>query len=406
MSQGALSKIKVVDITNGVSGPYSTKLLASMGAEVIKIEHPDGGDPTRRLGPFPDDIPDPEKSGLFLYLNTSKKGVTLNFESEKGKNILLQLIKDADILVENFKPGTMASLGLDYHSLEIQNPKLVMTSISNFGQTGPYRDYNAQDINIDALGGLMYITGDPDREPLMEAFGTVQHTAGANACAASLAAYYGQKRTGIGQHVDVSLMEAAASLLDVHPIGWNRSRLVQKRGGPFNSARNWPGGAADNGVYPCKDGYVGVVFSYAHEINVAAQLFNNEEFSDPSIGYLNFGKCIEDERLNNLLIKALKNRDKEEVYRSAQKLRLFWGAVRNIKEVRHNDHYRERGFWIDVDHPKAGTLTYAKHPFIMSKTPLVIDRAPLFGEHNEEIYHERLGYSKADILKLRQMAVI
>jgi crotonobetainyl-CoA:carnitine CoA-transferase CaiB-like acyl-CoA transferase len=405
MSKYALSSLKVLDLTHYIAGPYCTRLLAGLGARVIKVERPDGGDPARRLGPFPGDMPNPEKSGIFLYLNTSKKGITLNLKTEAGKKIFKDLVKDTDVVIENFEPRVMPSLGLDYETLKEINPRLVMTSISNYGQTGPYRDYKAQEINVVALGALMYLTGDPDREPLKEAGQTAQFTAGANASAATLAAVFGQKRYTEGQHVDISIIECVAAILQ-YTLTWSRSGLVVKRNGPYGRANNWPGGGADNGVYPCKDGYIGAIFSGSDEIHLGAALTGMEEFNDPDIGYMGFGKCVEDEKLNQLMEKAFINRDKEEVYRSAQELRLFWGAVRNIEEVVNSDHYQERNFWVNSDHPIAGSITSPRLPFIMSETSTLVGRAPLLGEHNEEVYYEQLGYSRQDLVRLKAAKII
>jgi len=155
----ALSDVKVLDLTRFVAGPYCTKLLADYGADVIKIEKPGEGDPTRRMGPFLGDDPHPDKSGLFLHLNTSKRGITLNLKSEIGKKIFRELVKGVDILVENFSPRVMPGLGLEYEALETLNPRLVMTSISNFGQSGPYRDFKASELILYGMGGAMNETG-------------------------------------------------------------------------------------------------------------------------------------------------------------------------------------------------------------------------------------------------------
>jgi len=163
MEERVLADLRVIDLSHFVAGPYCTKLLADFGAEVIKVEKPGQGDGARTLGPFCHDDPHPEKSGLFLYLNTNKKSITLNLKTETGVGILKQLVTDADILVENFEPRVMPSLGLSYEVLKQMNPKLVMTSISNFGQTGPYRDYKATSMTMFAMGGAMAITGDEHR---------------------------------------------------------------------------------------------------------------------------------------------------------------------------------------------------------------------------------------------------
>jgi len=405
MAEQALSGLKVLDLGHYVAGPYCTRLLAGLGAEVIKIERPDGGDPARRMGPFPDDIPDPEKSGFFLYLNTNRKGITLNLKTETGKGILKKMVRDADVLVENFEPRVMPSLGLDYETLEKINPRLVMTSIANFGQTGPYRDYKAQDINMVALGGLMYMNGDPDREPLKEPAATAQFTAGANAAAATLAAVYVQKTAGIGQHVDISILESVASVLDVHTLVWNRSRMIVRRNGNHCNAQRIPGGAGE-GIYPCRDGHIGVVFSRADEMSLGAALTGMDEFNDPDIGYMSFGRCVDDDKLNRLLTQAFPERDKEELFHTAQQMRLFWSPINNIEEVMNWPQYRERGFWVDIDHPRAGRLTYTSLPFNLSESPRQMEPSPLLGEDNEEVYGQWLGYSKEDLTRLREANVI
>ena len=161
-----LSGYRVLDLSTGVAGPYATKLMASLGAEVVKIESPDGGDESRREGPFPDDVPHPEKSALFLYLNTSKKGVTLDLGSLTGQAILKRLASQADVLVESFPPLEAASLGLEYEALQQVIPGLVVTSVTDFGLTGPYSNHSMKTLNHYAYGGLMYITGKPEKEPL------------------------------------------------------------------------------------------------------------------------------------------------------------------------------------------------------------------------------------------------
>ena len=184
MTERALEGVKVLDFTHHIAGPYCTKLLADFGADVVKIERP-GGDPARRMAPFHHDEADPEKSLVFAYLNTNKQSVTLNLKSEKGIQVLKSLVEESDVLVENFAPKVMPSLGLDFETLQRTNPSLVMTSISNFGQTGPYRDYKAADIVEYALGGLMYIFGAYDGGPLKHAFNQAQFKAGTDAAAAT-----------------------------------------------------------------------------------------------------------------------------------------------------------------------------------------------------------------------------
>ena len=165
MADLALADVRVLDFTWYIAGPYCTKLLADYGADVIKVERPGLGDPSRRMGPFPQDVPNPEKSGLFLHLNTNKRGITLNLKTALGRRIAEQLARRADVVVESFSPGVMASLGLGYAALEKLNHAVVMTSVSNFGQTGPYRDFQMSELVLSAMGTSMKTCGQPDREP-------------------------------------------------------------------------------------------------------------------------------------------------------------------------------------------------------------------------------------------------
>ncbi|MCY3637837.1 MAG: CoA transferase, partial [Chloroflexi bacterium] len=209
-----LDGLKVLDLTHYVAGPYATRLMAAQGADVVKVERPGVGDPSRRIGPFPDDVPHREKSALYLYLNTGKKSITLDLKHGASKPILRHLLQWADVLVENFRPGVMQRLGLDYDSVSDINPRIVMTSVSNFGQTGPYRNYGAREINLYAMGGLMYITGDAEREPLGMAARLAQYGAGQNAFAGTLGALLHRDISGIGQHVDVAISEYLATILE------------------------------------------------------------------------------------------------------------------------------------------------------------------------------------------------
>ena len=212
-SNGILQGLRVLDLGSLVSGPFCAKLMADYGADVIKVEPPDLGDVARRSGPFVGDDPHPDKSVQFLYLNSNKRGITLDLASSSGRAILEGLVHQADVLVENFSPTESESLGLDYDSLESVNPNLVVTSITPFGQSGPYRDFSATDIVTCAMSGLMYHSGDSDREPLRNALDQSFYVSGANGAAATLAALFQRLTTGEGQHVEVSIVECLASHL-------------------------------------------------------------------------------------------------------------------------------------------------------------------------------------------------
>ena len=202
-----LSDVTVIELGENISASACTKWMAALGASVIKIEAPDRGDPARRMGPFPNDDPHPEKSGLFLYLNTGKKDITLNLHTKEGQNIFRKLIAKADILVEDLGPGKMEDLGLGYNELEKTLPHLVYTSISPLGEKGPYSHYKAEDIVLEAAGGMMLQHGSPEREPLKLGGNIIYYRAGASAFMGSLAALFHAEATGEGQKVEVSIQE-------------------------------------------------------------------------------------------------------------------------------------------------------------------------------------------------------
>lgn len=252
MNKKALTGVKVLEYAQFVTGPYCTKLLADLGAEVIKIEPPSAGDRARNQGPFPDDLPHAEKSALFLYLNTNKLGVTLDTGIPTGKEIFKKLVKDVDILIEDNYPQRMIELGFDYATLQNINPRLVMTSITPFGQNDPHTEYKAYPLNLVHAGMLGYMTPWvsrwPDREPLQPGGFLGEYGAGLSAATATLAALYVQRMSGEGQHVDVSKQEAILAL--------NRVNVPQFPNDGESDTRfvNLSGLLGD--IVPCKDGHI------------------------------------------------------------------------------------------------------------------------------------------------------
>jgi crotonobetainyl-CoA:carnitine CoA-transferase CaiB-like acyl-CoA transferase len=228
----SLSVLRVLDLSEDVAGAYCTKLLAGFGADVIKIERPGGGDPIRRHGPFPDDLPHGEKGALFLYLNTGKKSITLDLAQRSGALILRRLVEGAEVLVESFPPGWLAELGLGYESLARIKPRLVMTSVTPFGQDGPYAGYKATNLTAFAAGGQMVVTGDPDREPLKNGGYQAEYQAGLHAFAATAVAAFSADATEVGQHIDVAAVECMATALEPYVSSWAHERRdIGKRGG-------------------------------------------------------------------------------------------------------------------------------------------------------------------------------
>ncbi len=278
MAEAALADLKVLDLTHYIAGPYCTKLLADYGAEVIKIEGPDGGDRARRFGPFPHDEPHPEKSALFLHLNTNKRGVSLNLKTSAGKEVFTELVRQVDVVVENFSPRVMPSLGLTYEHLEKLNPRLVMTSISNFGQTGPYRDYKAQDILIYGMGGPMHQTGVADREPIKMAGNLMQYHSGTMGATATMVGVYAAQVGGVGQHIDLSLFETHAGTVDrrstfLTAYAYSGEETLRQGSGPQ--------GMLPRGIYPCQDGYICIHLANEWWPRLAQMLERPELLTDP-----------------------------------------------------------------------------------------------------------------------------
>ena len=398
MSSGALAGVKIVDLTHHIAGPYATKLLADFGADVLKVERP-GGDPARRLPPFHNDEPHPEKSLPFLYLNTNKRSVTLNLKSETGRAILLDLVADADALVENFAPGVMARLGLDDAILRAHNPRLVMASVSNFGQTGPWRGYRATDMVEYALGGLMYIFGAYDREPLKHALNQAQFKAGTNLASATLMALYHQRLTGEGQRVDVSIQESIASALRDVTNNFTYTGAVRRR---------QPNHTGDlTRLRAVSDGYVlpNPGMGASLDWQVLVDFLEAPELDDPRFD--NASVRLENaEALGEILDSIFATKQKQEIFYAAHQKRFIYGVIDSPEETVDNPQIQARGYYVPLDHPDLGEITFPGAPFLMSDSPWQVQSAaPQLGEHNGKVLGD-LGYSAQDQAYLRTSEVI
>ena len=395
MVEGTISNIKVLDLTHYVAGPYCTKLLAGLGAEVIKIEKPGCGDGARKISPFPKEEHHPEKSEFFLYLNDNKKSITLDLKASQGLRIFQELVKDANIVVENFRPRVKSNLGIGYETLKKINPSIVMTSISNFGQTGPYRDYKAYEIVLQALSGLLYINGDYDREPVKFYGSQAQYMAGIIAAGATLTALYSSNEAG--QHVDVSIIEAAMLQLTWYLASYSYLGAIFRRKpkGPLGEFI-W--------LFPLKNGYViPLVLGYL-DVELLSRILDVPELADPK--FQDFaGRTKHMDELQPLLENAFKKQTKN-FFHTAQELGFPFGVVQSMEDLANCPQLRAREYFTQVNHPLAGTLAYPGAPFKMSETPWQIARhTPLLGEHNEEVYRN-LGYSSSDLQSLKDSGVI
>ncbi len=407
MPDKALSGTRVLEYAQFVSGPYCAKIMADFGADVTKIEPPEG-DIARKRGPFPGDSPHPERSGLFLYVNINKLGVTLALDSPQGKEIFKKLVRDTDILIEDTPPGTMERLGLDYSALKEINPTLIMTSITPFGQTGPYKDYKAYYLNLCQGSGLGYATPytplDPrilDRPPLKEGGLISEYDCGTTAAIATMSALYARMFTGEGQHIDVSKQEAllnlqrpemAACLTDGERLSRTTTEHVD----------------ALSGLYPCKDGYVYAMFSEDHHWHALMDLMGNPEWAkDEKFSTVERRRELQLEDTHPWLMPWLAEHTREEILHGLQSRRTPLGPLYRIAEVPHTEHMKVREFFVELSHPEAGTLRYPSAIAKFSESPVALERpAPLLGEHNEAVYGQRLGYSSDELSTLRDAGII
>ncbi len=396
----ALDGVRVLDLTHHIAGPYCTKLLADFGAEVTKVERPRTGDPQRTFGPFAGDDPHPDKSLSFLYLNTNKRSITLDLKSGTGRSLLRRLADRADILVENYRPRTLPAMGLSYEDLSRDDPSLVMVSISNFGQTGPYRDYEATDIVEYALGGVQYIFGSNDREPLKHAFNQAQYKAGTDAASAALIAYFHRLMTGQGQWVDVSIQECIASGLRDATSAFTYTGAVKWRQ-PRESGEmpRSPVRTSDGYVVPIAFG--GADWSTMTDFLESDELAS-ERFSTPESRIENAPD------LDRVISETFVGRDKFDLfYRANQRRGLIYGVVQDASEVHKNTQYKHREYFRQVSHPVAGSADYPGPPFKLEGTPWKLKSpAPMLGEHNEQVYCDDLGLSPDTLATLSASGVV
>ena len=403
MADQALSDIKVLDFSHVIAGPYCTKLLADYGADVIKVERPDTGDGARRLGPFPDDVPNGERSGLFLHLNTNKRGITLNLKAAAARDIVFQLVKETDIVVESFRPGTMAALGLDYTTLKKLNPQLIMTSVSNFGQTGPYRDFKGSEIIFYGMGGAMFATGFDDREPI-KLGGTVGlYQAGTLAAVATMGALLGAKGDDLGQQVDISIFETQISSQDRRTSGLVGHQYT----GEVSPRRPLSTAGYPFGIWPCQDGYFEWFGGLLYFPRVVAMLGNPEFLQEPR-WYTPEAQSDPDlvDEFNAYFLGWCLERTKMELWEIGQSNNVISGPVNTVEDVLSDPEFNKRGAFAMMNHPEAGEVRIPGRPFIMSETPWDLRRpAPTLGQHNEELL-TGLGYSREDVIQLRQQGAI
>jgi crotonobetainyl-CoA:carnitine CoA-transferase CaiB-like acyl-CoA transferase len=412
---GPLAGLRVLELADE-KGQFCGKLLGDLGADVVKIEPP-GGEPNRHVGPFLDDIPHPERSLSFWHYNTSKRSITLHLATADGRQIFSRLAGTADVILETFRPGFLASLELGYESLREQNPRLIMCSLTPFGQTGPWRDYLSSDLLHMAAGGEMASCGYDeadvaDAPPIAPGGGNAWHMGCHFAYMGIMAALVHRTVAGQGQYIDVSIHEACALTTEAAITNYvYRGEVLRRQTGRHHAAGATPRTQfrAKDGTYVCAlvGGRLNPKF-----VRDLAELLDSYgmagDLKDPKYQDLAFITANTSHIIDDLVADFIASLPAEEVYHAAQARGFTWGAVRAPEMLLDDGHLHDRGFWKQVEHPEIGrSFVYPGEAAIYNGSPWRISRrAPLVGEHNTEIFCDELGLSRGELLVLAENRAI
>lgn len=396
----ALAGLRVVEYAEGIAGPYSAKLLADMGAEVIKVEAPPAGDMSRQQGPFPGHHPDPERSGLFLYLNTNKLGITLNLDHSSGQELFRSLVSQADVLIEDRPPGWLAERGLSYQALRTAHPDLVMTSVTRFGQEGPEAPYRAYPLTTAHAGGEGYTLPGrlslelfPDREPVQAGGFLGEYDSGLSAAVATLGAVL----SGLGQHLDVSQQEALMNL--------NRPVLAHylASGEVISRQRGYTFG----GAMPCRDGYIILRPMEDRHWQGLARAMGRAELADDDRFRTRAARIANGQALNQIILAWSMQHSKLTIYERVAAAGCPVAYFATAEDIVRSPQLAERGFLVACEHPDAGTVMMPAVPYHFASTPWCLRYpAPRLGQHNADILSGRLGSDRTALARWRNAGVI
>jgi crotonobetainyl-CoA:carnitine CoA-transferase CaiB-like acyl-CoA transferase len=395
--EASLADLRVLDLSDGVGGAFCTSLFAGYGAGVIVLEPP-SGHPLRRNGPFADDRPHCETGALWLYLGAGKRSATLDITTKTGQRLFRRMVEDANVIVESFSPGRMQELGLGYETLTNIKRRIVLVSVTPFGQTGPRAGWSATNLTSFASGGQMSLTGDPDREPLVPAGHQAEYQAGFQAFAAAAAAAFNADALEVPEHIDISAQECMASALELYLPWWAYlQRDISKRRGNVLSAVV--------GLFPAKDRYIGIHtmprnWPWLAKAMGRPDLLDDVRFKEAHSRLQNNGE------LEAIVYEWAGRQDAKKVYQTAGAARAPIGYAHTVADVLDSDQLRARDFFQTVYHPIAGEHTQPGPPFRMSDVEWRPGRAPLLGEHNEELYCDEIGLSHSELARLRAAEVI
>lgn len=398
INNGPLTGIKIVDISTMIAAPFGATLLADLGAEVVKVELPKKGDTLRTVGPWKDG-----EALRWPGLARNKKSITLNIHSEKGKEIFLKLIKDIDILIENFRPGTLEKWGLSYDVMKEVNPNLIMVRISGYGQTGPYAKKAGFGTPCTAYSGHTYLQGYPDRPPVSPSYSLLDYIAGVYTAFAAVSALYHRDATpnGTGQVVEMGLYESIFRMLEFLIAEYDQNEKIRER------SPGLAGHSSPAGTYETKDGkYVVLVCSTDSTFNRLAEAMGRLDMLKNERFYTNAVRLQNDEEVQAIVKGYIKTLTLLELQAILDKHGVPISPILSIADIFNDPHYKARQNIVEVEHPRLGKVKVPGVVPNFSKTPGSIrHRAPELGEHNEEIYLS-LGLSEEEIEQLKQEEVI
>jgi crotonobetainyl-CoA:carnitine CoA-transferase CaiB-like acyl-CoA transferase len=408
-----MQNYRALDLTDG-EAQLCGRLLGDMGIDVIRVEKP-GGDSSRNTGPFYKDSIHPEKNLWWFILNANKRGITLNLESREGQQICKKLIKNTDFIIESYPPGYMTGLGLDYAALKEINPRIIVTSMTPFGQTGPYKDYKYSELVLMALGVFMFVTGDPDRPPVKPNYPLAGIASAIHAASAMLIASYYRTKSGEGQYIDVSTQAGIPWFTGSVSSWWQMERREMTRTGSAMARRP---DLYTRFIWPCKDGYVlfqlfggavGLRSNKALAEWMAESGIKDEFFSNVNWEKLNLYQDSQEliDKLEKTIQAFFMTKGKLELTEESTKRGILLGYIGEMSDLFQNPQLASRNFWKKIEHPELNrALTY---PGSFARSSAMgwgtRQRAPLIGEHNEEVYEE-IGISKEQLILLNQAGVI
>jgi crotonobetainyl-CoA:carnitine CoA-transferase CaiB-like acyl-CoA transferase len=404
-----LSGLRALDLTDEI-GSYCGKILADLGVEVIKIENP-GGDQARKIGPFWGNTPDPERSLSWFALNSGKKGITLNIESDEGKSCLKKLAEGSDFIIESSIPEYLETLGLGYEQLQEINPKLILTSITPYGRKGPYKNYQGSDISFMAMSGLMSIIGYEDRAPLRLGLDQSYLLAGTQAAIGSLFALYQRHFSGYGQEIDVSVNECLVLANYREPLMWEWEKRVAGRTGD----RLFRGKGTTKQVWACKDGFV--TWNLIDNPRMLRSLVScmDEEGKAGNLTSIDWDQRLiadlsteEIKSIEEPVASFFKSHKKNELEQLSKERNLALSVIHEIEDVMTAKQLKQRNFWCDLEYPELGSaLKIPGSLFHSEEAPVkVCSKAPRIGEHNHEIYIDELGFTQKEVSKMMEAQVI